>query len=212
MQSLLRKVITSFPAAYVIVTGYYPFISEQTRNDIFMKALTKKFFTAAPGATELTRETTFKRIIANSEQWYRSSNASLSEAVRTVNAELGAQTSPRRVMFAEIHFLPEHSFRAPRTKLWDFENSPLRKLLVFLSLGKVLLRTNDEVRNQRAASCKQFWQAPPGETPEQKKERKNKELVCRYAALGHPNRKGALTYAEAIIEQLKNQVTIANPK
>ncbi|PYS78493.1 MAG: hypothetical protein DMF66_06270, partial [Acidobacteria bacterium] len=42
MERLLRKVATSFPAAEVIVTGYYPFFSEQTRNDFIMRALTRR--------------------------------------------------------------------------------------------------------------------------------------------------------------------------
>jgi hypothetical protein len=70
--------------------------------------------------------------------------------------------------------------------------------MVILSFGKILLRPNDELRKQRAASCKEFWKASPGEAPSQKKERKNEELLCRFAALGHPNRKGALTYTKAL--------------
>jgi hypothetical protein len=106
-------------------------------------------------------------------------------------------------MFAAVKFQPEHSFRARKTQLWNFESSPLRKLMVILSFGRILLRTNDETRKQRAASCKEFWKAAPGETSSQKKERKNQELLCNYAALGHPNRQGAETYVEAIVEQLK---------
>jgi hypothetical protein len=39
----------------------------------------------------------FKRMVANSDQWYRSSNKSLDEAVKTVNAELGIPKSQERV-------------------------------------------------------------------------------------------------------------------
>jgi hypothetical protein len=203
MERLLRRITSSFPAAYVIVTGYYPFVSEKTRNDMFMRALTKRFYKAVPGASKLSRESIFKQIIANSGQWYRSSNKSLQEAVKTVNADLIVPKSQGRVRFAEIDLLPEHSFRARRTQLWDFESSPVRKLLVVLSFGRILLRTNDDVRKQRDASCKEFWKASPREAPSQKKERKNEELLCRFAALGHPNREGALTYTKALVEQLK---------
>src|SRR5205085_2230080 len=44
VENLLRKVATSFPNAEVIVTGYYPFFSERTRNDFIMKAMTRRFF------------------------------------------------------------------------------------------------------------------------------------------------------------------------
>jgi hypothetical protein len=154
----------------------------------------------------------FKRMVANSDQWYRSSNKSLQEAVKTVNADLSVPKSQGRVSFAEIHLLPEHSFRARKTQLWNFESSLIRKLLAVLSFGRILLRTNDEVRKERASSCKEFWKAPPSETSSQKKERKNEELLCRYAALGHPNRQGALIYAEAIVEQLKTTFPVLGAK
>jgi hypothetical protein len=203
MERLLRRITSSFPTAYVIVTGYYPFVSEKTHNDMFMRALTKRFYKAVPGASKLSRESIFKQITANSDQWYRSSNRSLQEAVKTVNADLIVSKSQGRVRFAEIDLLPEHSYRARRTRLWNFERSPIRKLMVILSFGKILLRPNDELRKQRTASCKEFWKASHREAPSQKKERKNEELLCRFAALGHPNREGALTYTKALVEQLK---------
>lgn len=167
------------------------------------RGLTKRFYKAIPSAARLSQEVIFKRMVANSDQWYRSSNKSLDQAVKNVNAEASSRNAHGRVMFAEIHLRPEHSFRARKTQLWNFESSPLRKLMVILSFGRILLRTNDETRKQRAASCKEFWKASPNETSNQKKERKNEELLCRYAALGHPNRQGALMYTEAIVEQLK---------
>jgi lysophospholipase L1-like esterase len=212
LERLLRRITASFPTAYVIVTGYYPFVSEKTRNDIFMRGLTKRFYKAIAGASRLNQEAIFKGIVANSDQWYRSSNKSLSEAARTVNAELGGTQSQGRVMFAEVHFLPEHSFRAPKTQLWNFESSPIRKLLVILSFGKILLRPNDQVRRQRNASCKEYWKAVPTESESQKKERKNQQMLCRYAALGHPNRQGALLYTDAIIGQLKTVLPILRSK
>jgi len=50
MEKLLRHITTSFPKAEVIVTGYYPFFSEQTPNDFIMKAFTKRFFKIQAGA------------------------------------------------------------------------------------------------------------------------------------------------------------------
>src|SRR6266566_5197261 len=50
MEKLLRKIATSFPAAQVIVIGYYPFFSEKTRNDFILKALARRFFKTTPGA------------------------------------------------------------------------------------------------------------------------------------------------------------------
>ena len=75
-------------------------------------------------------------------------------------------------------------------------------LLVVLSFGKMTLPINDDVRKQRSASRNEIFKQQENETAA-KKERKNRRLLCRYAALGHPNRKGALLYADAIMKLLK---------
>jgi hypothetical protein len=106
-------------------------------------------------------------------------------------------------VFAPVAFLPEHSFRARESRLWGFDASFLRKLLVVLTLGKVSLKTNDERRNQRDASCKEVFKSFPGETKDEKRVRESRLMLCRIAAIGHPNRKGAVMYAEAISRQLQ---------
>lgn len=205
MEKLLRRITTSFPAARVIVTGYYPFFSEKTRNDFILKALVRRFFKIIPGTPTLSSKELLARLTVNSNAWYRASNNALSQAVRNVNSDLHRE----QVMFAKIEFSPEHSFAAPQSRLWQFNRSPFRMVLVLLSFGKILLPTNDEVRKQRSASCREFFKRQPSETDAQKKEREQRQLLCRYAALGHPNRKGALLYAEAILKLLKTPSTIA---
>ena len=175
MKKLLRRITASFPAAYVIVVGYYPFLSENTRNDVFIRGLTKRFYKAIAGTTRLNHEAVFRQAVANSSQWYLSSNKSLSEAVTALNAEAHGAESHGRVKFIEMHFLPENSFRAHKTQLWNFESSPIRKLLVILSFGKILPRPDDEVRKQRYASYKEYWKAPPAE----RKAKKRKEKTNR---------------------------------
>ena len=199
MEKLLRRITTSFPAARVIVTGYYPFFSEKTRNDFILKALVRRFFKIIPGTPTLSSKELLARLTVNSNAWYRASNNALSQAVRNVNSILHRE----QVMFAKIEFSPEHSFAAPQSRLWQFNRSPFRMVLVLLSFGKILLPTNDEVRKQRSASCREFFKRQPSETDAQKKEREQRRLLCRYAALGHPNRKGALLYAEAILKLLE---------
>ena len=107
------------------------------------------------------------------------------------------------MMFAKIEFPPDYSFAARRTRLWGLNRSPFRMALVLLSFGRILLPSDDEVRRQRTASCHELFERRPNETPGQKKERQNGHLLCRYAALGHPNREGALLYADAITNLLK---------
>ena len=136
----------------------------------------------------------------NSSQWHQTSNIRLAEAVRRINAELGRQ----EIMFAKIEFPAAYSFAAPKTHLWGLNRSPFRMTLLVLSFGKILLPSNDEVRNQRTATCNEVYKEPPNETAKEKKDRRALRLLCRYAALGHPNRKGALLYADAITNLLKS--------
>lgn len=205
MESLLRKVTNSFPAAQVIVIGYYPFFSAKTPNDfvtrVFARSLLK---TTNPGAPKMHSKEVFERLSANSREWYRASDKSFAEAVQKINAEIGTE----RVAFAKIDFLPEYSFATKETRLWGFNRSPFRMMLLFLTLGKMKLPTNDEVRGHRKANCDNFYRALPDETVGQKRERRSRLLLCRYAALGHPNRKGAILYANAIVDVLKKSLAI----
>ena len=98
MEKLLRKVATSFPAAQLIVVGYYPFFSEKTRNDFIMKALARRFFKSVPGTPRLGRKEVLEQLTANSSTWYETSNRTLAEVARKINAELG--DGRQRIMFA----------------------------------------------------------------------------------------------------------------
>jgi lysophospholipase L1-like esterase len=208
MESLLRKVTNSFPAAQVIVIGYYPFFSANTPNDFVTRALARSLLkTTNPGAPKMHSKEVFERLSANSREWYRASDKSLTQAVQKINAELGTE----RVAFAKIDFLPEYSFATKETRLWGFNRSPFRMMLLFLSLGKMKLPTNDEVRGHRKAECGNFYRAPQDETVGQKRERRSRLLLCSYAALGHPNRKGAILYANAIVDVLKKSLAIKTP-
>jgi hypothetical protein len=206
VETLLARIAVSFPNAHVIVTGYYPILSEQTANDFFMRALAKRLYT---GSEPMNDKQLRARLIEISREWYEASNRMLIAATEKVDAQLAAKGSRQRAAFAEINFLPEHSFAAPQSRLWGFDASAIRKLLVILTLGRVTLKTNDERRNQRGTSCKEAYRRAAGEarelkeTNEQKKTREARLLQCRVAAIGHPNRKGALMYYEAISRELK---------
>jgi lysophospholipase L1-like esterase len=207
VEKLLRRLATSFPAARVILTGYYPFFSEKTRMDFIVKAMVRRFFKTTTGAPKMSSQEIFERLMANSRQWNETSNKMLAEAARKVNTEFGGG---QRVMFARIDFPADHSFEAPKTHLWRFNRSPFKMLLLVLSFGKILVPSNDEVRKQRSASCNEVFREQPNETADQKKERKSRRMLCRYAALGHPNRKGALLYADAITSLLKTTMPVTN--
>lgn len=202
VENLLQCVLTSFPNTQVIVTGYYPLFSENTRNDFVVKALAKKFFkTQGDGATRMKHKEVFDRLKINSRQWYESSNSSLAEAVANVNKSAGGAAA--RATFVKIDFPADYSFAAPKTHVWGVDRSPLRMMFLVLSFGRVLLPSNDQMRHARGVTCAEIYKPQPNETPEEKKERKANKLFCRYAALGHPNKKGAALYAQAITNVLK---------
>src|SRR5437016_14060595 len=122
----------------------------------------------------------------------------LSAAARQVDAELPAKGSHQRVLFADPAFTPEQSLAANHSRLWGFDASALRKLLVVFTLGRVQLRANDERRSQRDELCKAILPPAASESPEQRTIREDRLVRCRVAAVGHPNRKGAAMYADAV--------------
>ncbi len=203
VETLLSRIATTFPAASVVIIGYYPIITEYTANDFFMRTLAKRFYMPANGEPKLDDKTLRARLIAISREWYQTSSQMLAAAARKIDSELTSHGSHQRVLFADAAFQPQHSFAASRSRLWGFDASALRKLLVVLTLGKVQLRTNDERRSQRSELCKDLYKKSEDETREQKEIREDRLMRCRLAAVGHPNRKGAAMYADAIGKLLR---------
>jgi lysophospholipase L1-like esterase len=207
VEALLTRITTVFPAAHVVIIGYYPILTEKSANDLFMRALAKRFYAPPPGASKMNDKTLRARLIAISREWYQTSDQTLSAAARTVDTQLAARGSHQRVLFADAGFHPENAFAAKESRLWGFDASWLRKMLVVFTLGRVPLRSNDERRAYRSDLCKSFYKKPASETPEQKATRADRLMRCRLAAVAHPNRKGAAMYAEAIGQALKPIVT-----
>ncbi len=204
MLALLQRVRNSFPQAQVLVTGYYPIVSAQSDDNPFLRLLVKKLNNLRPEAPKMTDKEMRQRLIAISSEWYKTSTASLSEAVTKINsAEPPGVFS--KVAFVEIQFGPEHVFAAPETLLWNFMYASTNvtgftKLIVLLSFGTTAYKPNDHVRETRVKSCEQTFKKPKGikEDKKQKSAREDLRLICRYASLGHPNHMGALIYTEAI--------------
>jgi lysophospholipase L1-like esterase len=203
VEALLKRIATSFPSAHLVITGYYPILTEKTANDLFMRALAKRFYSPAAGAPKMDDKTLRARLIAISREWYQTSGQMLSAAARKVDADLAAKGSHQRVLFADAGFRTENAFAAKETRLWGFDGTWLRKMLAVFTLGRLELRSNDEMRSYRSELCKRFIKKPVSESPEEKAMREDRLLRCRLAAVAHPNRKGAAMYADAIGRLLK---------
>ena len=209
VEALLKRITSTFPSAQVIITGYYPILTEKTVNDLFMRALAKRFYSPQPNAPKLNDKTLRARLIAISREWYQTSNQLLSAAARQVDSELTATGSRRHVLFADPGFRTENAFAAKETRLWGFDATWVRKMLAVFTLGRVQLRSNDERRSYRGDLCKNYFKKPAEETPEQEATREDRLIRCRLAAVAHPNRKGAAMYADAIGNLLKPLISDA---
>lgn len=210
VEALLTRIASTFPNAHTVITGYYTVISNKTPRDLFMRALAKKFYVPAEAnGRRPSDKQLIERLTMVSATWYEASNRALMGSVARVNANLASRGSRQQVLFARISLLPEHAFAARHSHLWGFNASTLRKLLALITLGRVGLYANDEVRSQRSSVCADFYKPAPNETKADKSVRKEQLLICRLAAIAHPNRKGAALYAEAIKEQL--QIFLRSP-
>ncbi len=207
MQTLLLRVRKSFPQAEVIVTSYYPIVSRQTADNAFLRLLVKELNNQRPEARHLSDKEMRERLVAISDEWFKTSTASLAEAVMKTNTAF--ESSSARVRFVELQFGPEHLFAAPESLLWTFlfastKVSGFTKVLVLLSFGTAAYKANDHMLESRIKSCKETFRKPNDgkEDKKQKGDREDLFLTCRYASLGHPNHMGALVYTEAIKGQL----------
>lgn len=219
MYGLLQRVRKSFSQSYVLVTGYYPIVSPQTADNAFLRLLVKKLNNQRPAVRQMTDKEMRARLIAISDEWYKTSTANLVEAVVKTNAEAASESSPPKVIFVEIQFGSEHVFAAPDTLLWNFmfastNLTGFTKVVVLLSFGTAAYKTNDHVRDSRIKSCEQTFKKPKEikEDKNQKNARQDLFLICRYASLGHPNQMGALIYTEAIKGQLQQLIDKAGWK
>ena len=215
MQTLLRRVRNSFPQAQVMVTSYYPIVSRETADNAFLRLLVKELNNQRPEARRMSDREMRERLITISDEWYKTSTASLAEAVMKTN---GPELSSAKVSFVELQFGPEHLFAAPESLLWTFlfastHVSGFARVIVLLSFGTAAYKANDHVLESRIKSCKETFKKPKGkEDKKQKQDREDLFLTCRYASLGHPNHMGALVYTEAIKGQLLQLINKAGWK
>lgn len=156
-----------------------------------------------------------------SRVWYETSNSTLKAAVDTVNRELGGD-NPQRIFFTEMNFPPEYGFSTKQSMLWNIRFGAtnaggLRKVVVVaLDLFRAI-DTNDDVWDLRGEQCrkaakdfnaalKQLIKSDSKmafQKDQLKADLKYFNFVCRRASLGHPNRFGAVLYAQTVIGQLQ---------
>jgi lysophospholipase L1-like esterase len=184
MPALLAAVGNTFPNAKILVTGYYPIVSEDSNLAAvgmllaLVGAVFSPFALSLPlpiVAAPLTVEA--RRVLTGlSTAWYDASNSDLGAAVSSYNDRWKALHPSYKTLpatFVKIPWGPSHSYAAPDTRLW----------LVGLP--------EDEVYSARASGCVDTGRTKTG-----------KSGLCLEAKSGHPNPAGATAYAAACQAQL----------
>lgn len=181
MANLLIRVRALAPQAPIVVTGYFPFVSEYSD----LSAITT--WASANGIELLSEEdiaAALENFVKNSAVFQTESGVALAAAVELVNS-LDADDPP--IAFVDPEFAGENATFAPDAWLWGLtENVPLA-----LQLNIALqLFPEDPMLDERVRRCAQPPVAP-------------NLLACVYGALGHPNVAGAQAYTTHIVAALR---------
>lgn len=203
MTPVLEDAAERFPNARIVLTGYYPIITEKSAKNAFLRFILGWVFPVEkhkwlfPNA----KKQLFQKLIVVSKQWTESSNTALRRSVAEANLKAN-----NRIAFAQINHKPDKGFgsvgsgfAAPKksTLLWTSRfNSTGRTGLskafyVLFVLNFHPIRPNDEVYFDRRRACKD---AGFGGFP---------ALKCKLAAWGHPNKIGVGEYVEAVTKELR---------
>lgn len=183
MRELLRLARNRFSDATIIVTGYYPILSEESSVDV-IRAVVGLLSVPAP----LIGKALCKKILKNMRFFHLRQLAWIRKAV----SELHNSTRYRGpgIYFAHPAYGSQHAIGASDEMLFSPEQPEkiVDKWKSFIEdpLSYVLdLEPQDPMLEARKNACD--------------KVRKHFEkLQCRIAAIGHPNLKGATRYARVI--------------
>ncbi len=104
MSDLLPRVRNAFPAARILVTGYFPIVSEETN----LQALGVLLSILLPVAGALFTTEIRTKLAALSDAWYQASNSDLAAAV----------AGSSRTAFVKVPWGVNQSYAAPGSRLW----------------------------------------------------------------------------------------------
>jgi hypothetical protein len=219
MRGLLRGIVTAFPNALVVVTGYFPFVSSRT-DPAFLKNMILAYLGLDRGRQSLesadklsgshNRTWLQERLAELSSEWYRASTENLQRATDQANAEVAGRpelqlsdarrsanplaalmppSERRRVFFAPVKFEDDQAYAAPRTRFWKITGSNPNP---GTDPDASRLITDDHQFAARQWQCLQ-----------PKYKQRLLLQICQVAGVGHPNTLGARMYADAILSTLR---------
>ena len=173
MAKLLGAITAAFPRARVVLTGYFPIVSDDsdlTSVDAILVAL--GLLSADTVLPAVTAAALKARVVENCRTFADRSRDALRAAVDEINASLG---EPRAV-FVDPGFADVNAVHAADP--WLF------------GINLDLSPQDADVAGGRHTSCHEASTDPVY------------LAVCERASIGHPNRRGAEVFAEAIAEVL----------
>lgn len=209
MATVLTRIHALYPAARIVVTGYYPIVSplsDLTALPVLVASAVGAAALATPllgippdpiaaiaaiaagiGGTAALRT----KLSESSEAFYGSSNAALTTAAATASTQAGV---PSMATFAPLPYEPKNAYAAPSSWLW------------LVPTGAVA-NDQDDVIAARSASCHQAGvidrsvgrSVVPGAAAASGTDM----LKCERASMGHPNHAGAQAYAAAIAKAIQ---------
>lgn len=181
MIELLTKAAATLPNADIVVTGYYPVLSEQS------DPLGIQNWADATGQDFGDDLDEIKaRLIRNGELFYERSTMKINEAIDAVN---DASPNPGRITYAPVAWTPENAIFTPGEWLWGLTTEEIRGLDLDIELE---VFPEDPRAVFRLSTCGEISLDPS-------------YLFCAYSSVAHPNQDGAAAYAESIVNVLRER-------
>ena len=189
MLETLQIALSSFPAAAVIVNGYFPVLSLYSVASVtklqsvgLLYGLANLVLTSPFGLDALANAST---------AWQAASAHHLRRAIRRVLQT--REHAGRTVLFARSNIEGPHSLFGPSAWLWGYDSIPDGVPETGGEWVQLLggATPEDEVIRQRITQC----DANVSDLTD--------GITCRLASIGHPNVAGAIDYAEAIVDVME---------
>jgi beta-glucosidase/6-phospho-beta-glucosidase/beta-galactosidase/lysophospholipase L1-like esterase len=190
MKVLLAQALQKFPNAQIVVSGYYPIISEDTipqNVKLFLEAhdlwptvcLLMGIANPAGAVTQGMFELIRQRLAANCALFHTVSDSALAQAVDEVNRESASQPKAAR----RVHVMSPN---------FDRENAVFTMFSLLFGVDNVSAPVDPpQVRDGRIRACNEAYA----------NDVVGCQVCCR-ASAGHPNPQGAQRYADEILAVL----------
>lgn len=178
MFKLLDKVRSAAPLAKIVVTGYYPIVSTESKLPELAQYVLVHGSDDDPAGLGVAAE-----IAEQSRIFWETAHASLAAAVQEANAR---EPEPARIAFVDPGFGPQNALFATQPLLWGLTADRIQQAAADEGLT---LYPEDPLADLRATGCFNNRLVDP--------------ISCLYASVSHPNPAGARQYAEAILPALE---------